>query len=271
MDQSALVEANRHAWTVRSRVARYGALQGWIDNGERLAVGSVADEVRGQPVLDIGVGTGRTAWLMRLLTDDYVAIDWSPDMVEACRSACPGLDVRQGDARDLSGFGSSQFKLVLFSYNGLDNVDRAGRLRVYDQVHRVLRPDGIFAYSTFSKDGHIYGQRPWFGGPGPPTLRRVARSLLTFPKRLPALPLLYANWWRSHRAREDHGDWGLAPVAALDFNLLHFTTLDGERAVLADHGFVASAVFADTGEDVTDAAGYAWFFVVARPLPATPP
>jgi SAM-dependent methyltransferase len=268
MDHSELsiIETNQHAWAVPSRVAKYGGLQGWIDDGERIAVNSIADEVRGQPVLDIGVGTGRTAWLVRLLTDDYVAIDWSAEMVETCRAMYPGLDVRKGDARDLSDFAPSHFKLVLFSYNGLDNLDRAGRLRVYDQVRRIIRPDGIFAYSTFSKDGHMYAPRPWFRGPGAAALRRVAPAFFDAPRQLLKHPLQYADWRKSYRSSEEHGDWGLAPVVAVDFNLAHFTSADGERRALTEHGFIASDIFASTGERVSgSSAGSPWFFVVARP------
>lgn len=263
-NETATVDTGRGAWTVPSRVSKYKGLQGWIDDGERLALNSIADEVRGQPVLDIGVGAGRTTWLVRLLTDDYIAVDYSPGMVEACRAAYPGIDVRQGDARDLSEFPSSRFKLVLFSYNGLDNLDRAGRLSVYDEVRRVLRPDGIFAYSTLFKSSPIHS----FSSPGPRAspVRRLTQILRDAPVRLVKRPRLYAQWWKSYRAAQDHGEWGLAPAAPVDFNLLHFTSVQGERSILAKHGFAVSDIFADTGEHLPGAVGgFTWFFVVARP------
>jgi SAM-dependent methyltransferase len=262
---SGSLEQRLRPWTVPSRVAVYGFLQGWIDDGERVALNSIADEVRGQPALDVGVGAGRTSWLMRLLTDDYVAIDWSPQMVSLCRSSCPGVDVRQGDARDLSEFPSSHFKLVFFSYNGIDSVGHSDRSRVYEAVSRVLMPGGIFVYSTISKDGYLFRQRPWFHGPGRPTLQRIGGTIIHAPERLRNAPTRYLNWWKNHRVSEDHGDWGMAPMAAVDFNMFHFTTVDAEKKALAEHGFVVSDTLAKTGERISDNAGDSpWFFVIAR-------
>ena len=110
-------ETLRQFWRTRSSVKQYETREGWLDNGERATLESVASEVRGLPVLDLGVGGGRTTSLLRLVTDDYVGVDWSPEMVEVCRSQHPGVDIRQADARDLSEFSSFTFKLVLFSFN----------------------------------------------------------------------------------------------------------------------------------------------------------
>jgi SAM-dependent methyltransferase len=271
------MEAALGVWRVQSRVQHYRSLQGWIDKGERAAIASVASEVRSMPVLDLGVGAGRTTSLMRLLTDDYVGVDWSEEMVEACRRQNPGLDIRQADARDLSAFGSSTFKFVLFSFNGLDNVDHEGRGRVLAEVNRVLRPDGIFGYSTFSMDGDAYGQRPWRQWPwrtseeadgstvAHPLIRRMARFAVHFPSRLPKYPDLYARWGRNHRLAERHRDWATAPVGSLDFNLAHFSSVEGERAILEDHGFVISDLFTSAGTRIEGGiARCPWFFVIAR-------
>lgn len=130
---STSTDANRHFWRLRSAVREYQNQQGWLDDGERVAIEAVASELRGLPLLDIGVGGGRTTSLLRLLTDDYVGVDWSPEMVEVCRSNHPGADISQADARDLSAFASSTFKCVVFSFNGLDSIadheERARRRR----------------------------------------------------------------------------------------------------------------------------------------------
>ena len=49
----------------------------------------VAIEARCRPILDIGVGAGRTTQLLRAISRDYVGIDDSPAMVEMCRAAHP--------------------------------------------------------------------------------------------------------------------------------------------------------------------------------------
>jgi SAM-dependent methyltransferase len=267
---SGSFDQSRDAWRMRPRVQKYGTLQGWIDDAERIAINSLADEVRGSPILDLGVGAGRTAWLLRLLTSDYVGVEWSQEMVEVYQAMYPSLDVRQGDARDLSQFPANKFKMVFFSYNGIDYNNHEDRQRVLTGIHRVLLPGGIFAYSTVSKNGSMYGKPPWHvsSGRSPRAQVRAAVSfVLKLPRRLSEYPRLYANWWTERKRAEDHGDWATSPVAHADFRLMHFTTVDAERRALAGSGFVPAEFLTSEGcplaEDIGTTASD-WFFVVAR-------
>src|SRR5580658_8015473 len=117
---SSRIESNRREYRRPDTVERIRARSGWIDVGERILVNRIADEIRSQAILDVGVGGGRTAWMLRPISRDYIAVDYSPEMVEACRHEYPGLDVRECDARDLSMFGDGVFSLVVFSFNGID-------------------------------------------------------------------------------------------------------------------------------------------------------
>lgn len=107
---------------------------------------------RGSAIVDLGVGAGRTtAWLVERAGagGSYVGIDVAPRMVDAARRTHPGVDLRVGDAADLTSFDDGSFDVVVFSYNGLDYVapDDA-RHRCLREVHRVLRPGGTFVFST---------------------------------------------------------------------------------------------------------------------------
>jgi SAM-dependent methyltransferase len=278
-------EANRELFRDRGVVEGYVVQEGWIDHGERIALDSVASEVRGQPILDLGVGGGRTTSLMRLLTDDYVGIDYSPEMVEACLRVHPGLDIRYADARDLNAFDSSTFKLAFFSAQGLDCVDHADRERVISEVHRVLVPDGIFGYSTHLMHGTFYDKRPWHQAPwrssktgrldttpvalGHPQIWRFVRFAFYIPSRLRKYPRLYANWWRNRALADVHQDWAFSPYPNNDFNLSYFATPEGERKILAEHGFTVLETIASTGQRVDNGSEMPlcpWFFVVARKM-----
>ena len=128
--------------------------------------------MRGQPLLDLGVGGGRTLPLLRELSDDYTGIDYSAELVAAARRRFPQARIEIGDARDLSRFAASRFALVFFSFNGIDGITHDERGQVFREVLRVLRPRGLFAYSTNNLDTPDTGI--W---------RRGASQLLRNPQR----------------------------------------------------------------------------------------
>ena len=47
---------NRKAFQRRGALRRFGLASGWLERGEQIAVLSVAEAVRGAPILDIRVG-----------------------------------------------------------------------------------------------------------------------------------------------------------------------------------------------------------------------
>jgi ubiquinone/menaquinone biosynthesis C-methylase UbiE len=129
---------NRSTWTQRGAVNWLSSNQGYTDGGEFAAYWRIADEVRDQPILDLGVGGGRTVSLLRPLSRDYVALDYLPELVDSARRKFPFVDIRTGDARDLSQFPDERFSLVVFSYAGIDAVGPEDRRRVLAEVRRVL-------------------------------------------------------------------------------------------------------------------------------------
>jgi SAM-dependent methyltransferase len=268
---ASLDETNRPLW---SGVAAEYAIEGWGDPGEPGALILAADQARGRPVLDLGVGGGRTTALLRLVSSEYIGIDYTPELVELCRKRHPDADIRPGDARDLTGIPDGSQGLVVFSNNGIDAVDHAGRERVLSEAHRVLGADGILCYSTLNKGGPLFGAHP---GNAPGITWEIG-SLL--PAALADADAgggdadadsgmrAVRNWRRLRGQFHDEGDWGLAPFAAHEFGLVtHFVTLEGARAELDRNGFVLEAVVPcdrpvalDPGED-TDAL---YFHLVAR-------
>jgi len=115
-------------------------------------------------VLDLGVGGGRTTPFLSP-GREYVGLDYAPGMIEACRRRFPGLDFRVGDASDLGWAGDGSFGAVVFSYNGFDYLDDAGRRRCLEEVARVLTVGGPFIFSRHDP----------FGGRGRRRLLRAAR------------------------------------------------------------------------------------------------
>ena len=263
---------NKTAWSGAQTVAEFAALRGFIDAGEPRALGAVAERVRGEPVLDIGVGGGRTVPLMRLLTDAYTAVDFAPAMVSACQRKYPEADVRHADARDLSQFEDGRFGFVFFSFSGIDAVGHDDRKRVLAEVRRVLRPNGWFVFSTHNQDGPSHREVPWRGRrfPGPGWYRAI-RWTARLPIEAGRMSRSWKNWRQNRRLNVDGDGWSMRASAPHEFGIvIHYTTYAHQCAELREAGFEVFDVFdSQRGEHVspTDVTSDvdAFHFVTRRP------
>jgi len=261
-----LDSVNRPTWARRDTVRIYERLHGVTDPGERAAIDYVAARVQGRPILDIGVGAGRTTELLLPLSGDYIAIDYTHEMVLAFRRQHPGVRIEQMDARDLHAFEDGRFALVVFSFNGLDSVGWQDRLRVLREVHRVLQPGGLFLFSGHNQDGPGPGEQPHMHIPfswNP--LKLGWRSI----KSIRAWPRALMNHKRFSALNETHEGWSVLNAGAHEFGVvIMFTTMAEQKRQLRDAGFECEAVFDSTrGEPVkpgADTRDMWWFHYVAR-------
>jgi SAM-dependent methyltransferase len=122
-------------------------------------------------ILDIGVGGGRTTPYLAELSHHYVGIDYSEEMVRACRSRYPSQRFELCDASDLAIFADETFDAVIFSFNGIDYLGPEGRTRCFSEVARVLVDDGRFIFS--SHNARLLAVAPALRGEGP--IRGVLR------------------------------------------------------------------------------------------------
>jgi ubiquinone/menaquinone biosynthesis C-methylase UbiE len=99
-------------------------------------------------ILDLGVGGGRTAGFLGPKARKYVGTDRSINMVKTSHEKFPQLHFEVADAADLSQFADGSFDVVVFSFNGLGELyPHAKRLACHNEVHRVLRPRGLWVFS----------------------------------------------------------------------------------------------------------------------------
>lgn len=274
-----LLDRVNQAWYAEpGSVAGMAAQHGFTDAGERAAYERLAPEMRQRPILDLGVGPGRTVGLLQALSTDYVGVDYLPAMVEAARAQHPQADLRVGDARDLGAFASGSKALIVFSYHGIDSVSHADRLQVLAEAWRVLAPGGIFWFSTLNAVGPAARYRPWLPLVPPAEKQPGAwlRHTLDWARALARVPAHTTRYWRGRALLEAGTGWAVAPFFAGGWRLVtHYTTLPELLRELAAAGFEAAPeVFEDahgqrigTDDDLRPVFG---FNVLARKPPASP-
>lgn len=257
---------NRRAYRRGGFQRDYASTSGWLESGEEAALTSVAETARGAPILDIGVGGGRTVPLMRAISEDYRGIDYVPTMVALARQRYPGIDFLEMDARHLD-FADCSFALVAFSYNGIDSVDPVGRRLILREVHRVLRSSGYFVFSGLNRTVTA-GRAHWpdwsvFHGTG----RHPRRLLWACAKQVDGA----VNRLCGLLAAQDDGDVAIGNLPGHNFALVTvFMSLAAELRELREAGFGVEAIFDPDGrriplEGISDSVALWHHFVVRKP------
>ena len=260
---------NRGTWRRRGALRQFGTASGWLEPGEQAAIEYVAPSVRDTPILDIGVGGGRTAPLLTALSADYRGIDYLAEMVALAHRRFPAFSFLEMDARRLS-FPDQSFRLVTFTYNGIDSVDLAGRMAILQEIHRVLIPGGYFVFSALNLDGPARDDH-WldfnvFNIAGLSPVRLLRASARTALGGLNRLRLRF----RTRTA----DDVAIANVSAHNFGLITlFTSVTEQVRQVQECGFEMDAVIdpvgrrvAMGGEPPSDAAWH--YFIVQKPVAA---
>lgn len=230
---------NLRTMTDASVVAHYARPWG-LSPAEEATFERVAAQARGRPVLDIGVGGGRTVEPLLRISNDYLGIDYSPQMVQACRRRFPGVRFEHADARAMTQLADGSIFLAVFSCNGIGMVPHADRLRILAEVYRVLQPGGLFVFSTHNRNSPEYGRGfrfpslQWSANPAR-LLVRAARFCRETVRRV-----RNRRRFRPHEVRTD--DYAVINDVCHDYGtMLYYVTLARQRRQLVDAGFEPDA------------------------------
>jgi ubiquinone/menaquinone biosynthesis C-methylase UbiE len=151
---------NRAAYADTATVEWYKDLD-FILKPEAVILEKISHQIKGKKLLDIGIGSGRTTGFLIDISQDYTGIDYSPQSIELARAKYPQLNLLCCDARDLRGFADTSFDFVLFSFNAIDYMIHEDRLKCLAEIRRVLKPDGLFMFSTHNRDYRYFDRFPW--------------------------------------------------------------------------------------------------------------
>ena len=124
-----------------------------LDQAEMAVVSRFRDKWPVWDVLELGCGDGRVAYTISALAASYTGIDYAPAMVRKAKTRIDESDTvsfEEMDARDLPNEWAGRFDVVLFPFDGLDNVGYDDRLVVLDEARRVLADSGVFYFSCHS-------------------------------------------------------------------------------------------------------------------------
>jgi SAM-dependent methyltransferase len=173
---------------------------------EEVLFDRLADEFKGKRILDIGVGGGRTTPFLRLISKNYMGIDYSPEMIARCRLRFPDVNFRVYDARKLGLMPVGSFDLVVFSFNGIDYMGHENRLTVLKGVRRILAPGGAFLFASHNRRAPII--EPWSLGNLPLDVNPL-RDPKDFLSRLAQYPLGIMNAARVRKHRRYYAEYEL--------------------------------------------------------------
>jgi SAM-dependent methyltransferase len=241
-----------------------------LQRPETVILERIADQVRDQPVLDIGIGGGRTVAPLRALASRYVGLDYSEAMVAVAHQLHPDADIRVGDVRDLFAFGDGSFPFVVFSFNGIDSISHEDRLVALAEIRRVVEPGGLFVFSS-----HNDAYRPTFRKLWLDDIhlgRRPVPALLRLLLATPRLARRVRNHLQIRRHAYRTGTYAIRCDGGHDHTALtYYISRASQVEQLRSAGFATEAVYDFHGDEASDDCADAWLYYLTRAEPADAP
>ncbi len=259
LEEAEFDKANRQTFSSAAVAQHYVAMTS-LFAPEARALGKIRALVRDQPIMDVGVGTGRTTPYLLELSKDYLGLDYSAEMIGNCRSRFPGVKFEVADARRLDSYPRSHFALLLFSLNGIDCVQHADRMQILRECHCLVRDNGFFLFSSHND--------LWELRAGQPLARRVlgrVKDSIRYLRHLGRVrPFRNETQGFSYRC-----DLAIGNTRTL---LLYYVRPQAQLAQLRSVGFRCEAIFNPAGDELRPGMGEAspspWLYYLARKTPA---
>ena len=116
----------------------------------------ITEHVRGKKALDFGCGTGRSTRFLKKLGFETVGIDISEDMLKLAKTQDKEGEYYLVKDGDLARFDREAFDLVLSAFT-FDNIPTAaGKVRNFQEIKRLMKPDGKMVNLVSSPDIYLH-------------------------------------------------------------------------------------------------------------------
>lgn len=229
-----------------------------LQNPEAVIFLKYKDCISGKRVLDIGCGAGRTTFFLSHLTENYVGIDYSRLMLKICKKRFSNAMLIEGDVRNMGMLKGNLFDFVLFSYNGLDYIGHDDRQRALQEIHRVLKEDGIVVLSSHNRNCH-------YGAKGPRMI--FSWNICTLARNAIRFVTSAYNVSRNRRFEVSENEYAVINDPAQNYALLtYYIDKNAQAAQLSRIGFEVTEMYDVQGNSLRmedDDQHSAWIYYVA--------
>jgi ubiquinone/menaquinone biosynthesis C-methylase UbiE len=247
-------DINKSAYAADEVVDWYEDLD-FILKPEAAILKKITPVIKDKKLLDIGIGAGRTTKFLLEISRDYTGIDYTARSAELAQKKFPSANILCCDARDLRRFEDATFDFVLFSFNAIDYMIHDDRMKVLREIRRVLKPGGLFMFSTHNRDYKYFDKLPWQEGRY--DLNHLKSCLYT----LVHLPKHYRM--KKHEIRTDH--YAIINDTAHGFSLLaYYISLAEQVKQLAEAGFVSVEAYDMEGNPTDYDSNFPWTYYLAH-------
>jgi SAM-dependent methyltransferase len=248
------------------QVADWYGSKSFVMPEEQAFLRDFTSEFQGGRALDVGIGAGRSTRYLLPLVGQYVGFDYAREMVEQAMLQFPNANLGVQDARDLSAYPKHHFDLVLFSFNGIDCLSHDGRLCVLREIHRVLKPNGLFAFSSHNRERPVVAPYARENLP-------LSRNPVTLLRNIVSYVSGIRNWLGTRQLATDTLEYAQRHDSGNHFKVpAYYISKSSQAAQLCREGFALEKLYNRQGQTSTITAkdsDSSWIFYVSRAVSTT--
>jgi ubiquinone/menaquinone biosynthesis C-methylase UbiE len=142
---------NRQIYESQKVVRNYKGLN-ILFPAEKKVYEVIKNKQNNKAMLDLGIGAGRTTSFFRPLFSHYTGIDFSENMINACRkrfTALANTEFINADVTSMPELSVEKFDFILFSLNGIDYLQNLEeRKSLLSKLYELLDNNGLFVFSS---------------------------------------------------------------------------------------------------------------------------